>query len=58
MTSPRRHVEKIYHAQIDKPISESDIKAFRKGMRFKEFISELARLEYIKMLDKAGISFR
>ena len=52
MTSPRRHVEKIYHAQIDKPITESDIKAFKKGMRFKEFISELARLEYIRMLDK------
>ena len=50
MTSPRRHVEKIYHAQIDKPIDESDIKAFREGMRFKDFISELARLEYLRGL--------
>ena len=51
MTSPRRHVEKIYHAQIDRTINESDIKAFREGMRFKDFISELARLEYLRKLD-------
>lgn len=50
MTSPRRHVEKIYHAQIDKPISQDDIKAFAKGMRFKEFISELSKLEYLRQL--------
>jgi len=52
MTSPRRHVEKIYHAQIDEPIDKSDIKAFREGMRFKEFISELARLEYLRKIAK------
>ncbi len=51
MTSPRRHVEKIYHAQIDAPIDESDIKAFREGMRFKDFVSELARLEYLRKLE-------
>ena len=52
MTSPRRHVEKIYHAQIDRPINEDDVRAFREGMRFKDFISELARLEYLRKLDK------
>ncbi len=50
MTSPRRHVQKIYQAQIDKPIDQSDIKAFREGMRFKEFISELAKLEYLRQI--------
>ena len=52
MTSPRRHVEKIYHAQIDMPIDKNDIKAFREGMRFNDFISELARLEYLRELDQ------
>ncbi|MCK5128592.1 MAG: pseudouridine synthase, partial [Clostridiales bacterium] len=51
MTSPRRHVEKIYHAIIDKPVSKSDIRAFKEGMRFKDFVSELAKLESLGRLD-------
>jgi 16S rRNA pseudouridine516 synthase len=47
LTSPRRHVEKIYQAQIDKPVTQADINAFQNGMRFKEFVSELAKLEYL-----------
>ncbi len=50
LTSPRRHVEKIYHAQINLPITKDDIKAFAQGMRFKEFVSELSKLEYITQL--------
>jgi 16S rRNA pseudouridine516 synthase len=47
MTSPRRHVQKIYQAQIDKPVTKADVDAFKNGMRFKEFVSELAKLEYL-----------
>lgn len=52
MTSPRRHVEKIYQAQIDKPVTQSDIDAFKNGMRFKEFVSELAKLEYLGQISE------
>lgn len=44
MTSPRRHVDKVYHAELDLPIDASDIKAFKDGMRFKDFTAELALL--------------
>ncbi len=47
MTSPRRHVEKIYQAVINKTITKDDVKVFKEGMRFKEFTSELAKLEYL-----------
>ena len=50
MTSPRRHVEKIYQAQIDKPITQSDIRAFKEGMRFKDFVSELTKLEHLSRI--------
>ncbi len=48
LTSPKHHVKKIYHAQIDKPITVDDVHDFANGMRFKEFISEPAQLTHTK----------
>lgn len=52
MTSPRRHVNKIYHAIIDKGVTQEDIKAFASGMRFKDFTAEIAGLRAIPCHDK------
>ncbi|MFU0824751.1 pseudouridine synthase [Clostridium sp.] len=32
LTSPKWHVDKVYYAQIDKPVDENDVKAFEKGI--------------------------
>ncbi|MCY6957027.1 pseudouridine synthase [Clostridium brassicae] len=32
LTSPKWHVDKLYYADIDKPLGEEDIKAFEKGI--------------------------
>lgn len=32
LTSPKWHVNKVYYAQIDKPVDERDIEAFEKGI--------------------------
>ena len=45
MTSPKKNVYKRYFACVDKPMEESDIEEFAKGMEFKEFTAKSARLE-------------
>lgn len=32
LISPKYHVDKVYYAEIDKPVDEADIKAFEKGI--------------------------
>lgn len=32
LIAPKNHVNKVYYAEIDKPVDESDIKAFEKGI--------------------------
>jgi len=36
LLSPKKKVPKIYHARVEKPVSEKDIEAFRKGIYIKE----------------------
>lgn len=45
MTSPKKDVYKRYFARVDKPMNESDIDEFAKGMEFKEFTAKSAKLE-------------
>ncbi len=45
MTSPKKNVYKRYFAVLDKPMEESDIEAFAKGMEFKDFTAKSAKLE-------------
>lgn len=44
MTAPKRHIDKVYHAQIDKPVTIEHVEAFASGMRLKDFIAEPAIL--------------
>lgn len=32
LIAPKWHVDKVYHAEIDKPVDEDDVKAFEKGI--------------------------
>lgn len=32
LTSPKWHVDKVYYAEIDKPVDENDVRAFEKGI--------------------------
>ena len=34
--SPKKHVEKTYHALLERPLSESDIKSFADGIELKD----------------------
>ena len=36
LLSPKKKVPKIYHARVEKPVSEKDIEAFQKGIYIKE----------------------
>lgn len=50
MTSPRKHVDKVYLAVVDSAVTQEDIDVFAQGMRFSDFISELARLRQVRAL--------
>ena len=45
LTSPSKHVDKIYFAVLDKPAEASDTDAFAAGMEFKDFTARSAKLE-------------
>lgn len=42
---PRRHMDKRYHALLDSPITDEDIKAFAAGVQLKDFLALPAVLE-------------
>jgi len=50
LTSPRRHVDKVYLAVVDSAITQEDIDAFAQGMRFSDFVAELAVLRQIRSM--------
>lgn len=56
LTSPARHVDKVYLAKVDKILSEKDAEAFREGFEFKDFTSKPAGLEIVST-DENGTSF-
>ena len=45
ITSPKKNVYKRYFARVNKPLCEEDVRAFLKGMEFKDFTSMPAKLE-------------
>ena len=45
LISPQRHVDKIYEAQVDGKLDESDIRAFAEGLPLKDFTALPAHLE-------------
>ncbi len=45
LLAPRRHVEKVYFAQLDGPVDEADCAAFAAGLALGDFTALPARLE-------------
>ena len=55
MLSPKKHVFKVYHAELDGPVGEEDIQAFREGVELEDMVCLPAGLE---LLDGQGIQVR
>lgn len=53
--SPKKNIYKRYFARLDKPLSETDIKEFAKGMEFKDFTAKPARLEICENKSEAYV---
>ena len=49
LTSPKRHVEKTYLAQVDGIMTDEDIKAFEQGIPLKDFTCQPAKLELVSL---------
>lgn len=47
MLAPRSHVDKVYEAQLDKPVTREDQEKFAKGMDLGDFITLPAEMEPI-----------
>lgn len=47
MLAPRSHVDKVYEAQLDKPVTRKDQEKFAKGMDLGDFITLPAEMEPI-----------
>ena len=48
LLSPERHVEKVYFAEVDGPLTEKDVEAFAQGLDLGEFQALPAKLEILK----------
>ncbi len=47
LLSPKRHVDKVYEAEVDGTPTETDVKAFAQGMPLRDFTALPAKLEII-----------
>lgn len=47
LTSPRHHVDKVYYARVDAPLSPEDVTAFAEGIPLKDFTCLPARLDIL-----------
>lgn len=47
LLSPKRHVDKIYLARVDGPLTEADANAFAAGLELGDFTAQPARLEIL-----------
>ena len=45
MLSPKRHVEKEYHARLDRPVTDDDIAAFAQGLELSDMVCLPAKVE-------------
>ena len=52
LLSPRRHVDKVYHARIDGPVGEAEIEAFRNGLHLPDgLVCQSAELRALPQKD-------
>ena len=47
LLAPKRHVDKIYLAQVDGPLTEKDVQAFAAGLDLGDFTAQPAQLEIL-----------
>jgi len=47
LLSPKRHVQKCYRAEVDGPLGQDDINAFRQGLVLSDFTAQPAKLEIL-----------
>ena len=45
LLSPKKHVEKVYEALLDKPVDQADMDAFINGIKLEDFTAKPAKLE-------------
>ena len=56
MLSPKKHVDKLYQAQIDGMMTEQDVEQFHQGIRLKDFTCQPADLEIVSVDEKNNSS--
>lgn len=56
LLSPKRHVDKVYYAQLSAPADESDVTAFAAGIRLGEEICQPAKLELGESPDQVFVT--
>ena len=45
LLAPKKHVEKVYEAELDRPVGEDDIAAFAAGIALEDFTTKPAKLQ-------------
>lgn len=48
LIAPKHHVDKVYLARVDEPLTEEDERAFREGIALKDFTAMPAKLERLE----------
>lgn len=48
LLAPKRHVDKVYFAQVDGPLGDADAQAFAEGLQLSDFQAMPARLEILR----------
>ena len=56
MLSPKKHVEKIYRAQVAGLMNQSDVERFARGIELKDFTCQPAQLKIVELDEEKEIS--
>ena len=56
MLSPKKHVEKIYRAQVAGLMNQSDVERFARGIELKDFTCHPAQLKIVELEEEKEIS--
>ncbi len=56
LLSPKREVWKCYEAEVDGPLSEKDIAAFKNGLQLSDFTALPAKLEIVRSGNTAAVA--
>lgn len=56
LLSPKRHVQKCYRAEVDGPLNDADIAAFRQGLTLSDFTAQPAKLEILSSCAEKAVA--